>query len=395
MELRWYRRRWVRNTIIVVAVLTLVFLVGGGWYFSGLIRSDALAVKTQAESAPERIHEVLAVEDGAVVFALGDDPPDDLTSGEMMGVVWEGGYGLLGGVVSRDSGRIARTFTPYEAVTARPLGAGTMVGLEGYAYPADPAMFDPALAEVSYTSPFGPFDALWAEGDSSTWMIFVHGRGAEPREAYRMLTPFLDAGVSSLLIHYRNDEGQPGDDQLADFGVTEWEDLDAAVRFAQQQGAADVILFGASMGGAIVVSFLENSQLADRVSGVVLDAPALELGAMVDSRAGDTNLPLLPIKVPMVLTATAKTFASWRFGVNWGAIDYVDRIEEAIGVPVLLFHGADDETVPVELSDDAAAALGDLVTYERFSGAGHVRSWNVDPERYEAALAAFLTRVVG
>jgi pimeloyl-ACP methyl ester carboxylesterase len=148
------------------------------------------------------------------------------------------------------------------------------------------------------------------------------------------------------------------------------------------------------MGGAIVASFLEKSPLADRVSGLVFDSPALKLGAMVDARAADTALPLLPFRVPAPLTAGAKLVASWRFGIDWDEIDYLERIG-SIRVPVLLFHGSADGTVPVWISDVAAERLGDLATYVRVDGADHVRAWNVDRSRYEAAIDEFLARIAG
>ena len=44
-------------------------------------------------------------------------------------------------------------------------------------------------------------------------------------------------------------------------------------------------------------------------------------------------------------------------------------------------------------SDALAAARPDIVTYWRVPGAGHVRSWNLHPEEYEARLEAFLRSV--
>jgi fermentation-respiration switch protein FrsA (DUF1100 family) len=60
-----------------------------------------------------------------------------------------------------------------------------------------------------------------------------------------------------------------------------------------------------------------------------------------------------------------------------------------------LFHGTDDRTVPVAVSDAFARRLPSLVRYVRVKGAGHVESWNVDRGRYESELLAFLRRVAG
>ncbi len=62
-------------------------------------------------------------------------------------------------------------------------------------------------------------------------------------------------------------------------------------------------------------------------------------------------------------------------------------------MPILLFHGDEDPTVPVATSDALAEARPDIVTYERAAGVGHVRSWNGDPAAYEASVRGFLERV--
>jgi pimeloyl-ACP methyl ester carboxylesterase len=206
----------------------------------------------------------------------------------------------------------------------------------------------------------------------------------------RSLPPVAAAGHPTLVIFYRNDPGQPAtDDRYARFGVTEWEDLEGAVRLAVDSGAEDVVLVGASMGGAIATSFMLESELADRVVALVFDAPALDLGAMVRERAGETNLPVLPVRVPNTLTAWSMWLAGARFDLDWGDLDYLDRADE-LDVPILLFHGDEDGTVPVSIGDRLAEERPDLVRYVRIDDADHVRAWNVDPDRYEAELAAFL-----
>jgi pimeloyl-ACP methyl ester carboxylesterase len=146
------------------------------------------------------------------------------------------------------------------------------------------------------------------------------------------------------------------------------------------------------MGGAVVASFLLESPLATRVRGVVLDAPALDLGEVIDHGAEDRDLPVLGIPVPPALTEVAKGIAGVRYDVDWGQLDYVDRAG-GLAAPMLVFHQRGDPTVPVSISEALAAARPDLVTLERFGGDGHVQSWNVDRPRYERALRAFLDRV--
>ncbi len=81
--------------------------------------------------------------------------------------------------------------------------------------------------------------------------------------------------------------------------------------------------------------------------------------------------------------------AQWAvIGIHFSAFDQVRRAHE-FHVPILLFHGTADTTVPIGPSE-AFAALPRLVTLVKTAGAGHVESWNVDPRRYDAAVHIFL-----
>lgn len=383
------RPRWIRRLGIALSILVLLFFGGGGWYYSGLIRSDALLVE---EAAPAYDFTVKGVSAETITFAASSNPSEDLLSDEILGVRWEGGYGITTSVVSRTDGAIAKQFT---LVTGGPPEPGVRVALESDAVPPDPADAGVSYASVTYASDLGEFDAWRTPGNASTWAIFVHGRGATPREGMRIQPTFAVHGVPMLLIEYRNDPGAPaGNGGLATFGVDEWQDLEAAVRYALDEGADSVVLIGHSMGGAIALSFLYESDLADRVVGVILDSPALELGAMVDNAAADTSLPVVPFDVPIVLTATAKWMTSLRFGASWGAMNYLDERTSKLDVPILILHGIEDDTVPIALSRELADERPDIVELVEFRDADHVRSWNVDRARYEAAADGFLNRVL-
>jgi pimeloyl-ACP methyl ester carboxylesterase len=115
----------------------------------------------------------------------------------------------------------------------------------------------------------------------------------------------------------------------------------------------------------------------------------LDLGAAVDLGAENRSLPLIGLPIPDTLTATAKWIAGVRYDLEWGRLDYLDEANE-IDVPILLFHGAEDDIVPVETSDALAELRPGLVTYHRVDDAKHLESWNLDRSRYEQLLIDFL-----
>ena len=111
----------------------------------------------------------------------------------------------------------------------------------------------------------------------------------------------------------------------------------------------------------------------------------LDFGAVFDRVAGERG-------VPGILTTVSKLIVGFRFDVDWGELNYLKRADE-LAVPILLFHGDADPTVPVATSDALAEARPDIVTYVRGAGVGHVRSWNAGPAAYESSVRDFLERV--
>jgi fermentation-respiration switch protein FrsA (DUF1100 family) len=63
---------------------------------------------------------------------------------------------------------------------------------------------------------------------------------------------------------------------------------------------------------------------------------------------------------------------------------------DALRLPILLFHGTEDELVPISTGEKLAAALPRWVTFHRVPRADHTEAWNVAPPLYERRLAAFL-----
>jgi pimeloyl-ACP methyl ester carboxylesterase len=294
------------------------------------------------------------------------------------------GYGFLGPVTSTQQVATVRGFVPGSGE----LRNGDHARLDSFAFPADPAVAHGlAFDEVSFEAPLGELAAWHVPGRTNAWAIMTHGKGANRRETLRMLPALHAAGMNCLAITYRNDEGAPSaTDGRYSFGRDEWPDLEAAVQYALDHGASHLVLVGYSMGGAITLSFMQNSKLASRVTALILDAPMTQFERTVEHGAGEAGLPV------WFLAISNKVAAHW-YGFRWADFDYQPAFR-GLQVPVLLFHGDADRTVPVALSDYLADVRRDIVTYERVARAGHVRSWNVDPARYEDAVTTFVRRWV-
>ena len=388
--------RWRTAVTLLVAAVVVVaaVLLGGGWYFSGQLRDGGL-LPDYADPEPDL--KVLDLADGRITLGVTPETEDDgdWTHDGIFGLDAGTGYNQIGPILELTDRKVVREFIPLSEAP----NVGEMVRVDSFAFPEDPqTAFGIPFEEVFFSSPLGEFPAWLVGGDSDTWVIFVHGHRAHRREGLRILPTVNGLGLSSLMITYRNDEGVPGNpDGFIRFGQTEWEDLQGAARYALEQGAEDLVLVGYSMGGAVVSSFLYKSPQADRVVGVILDSPMLDFGETVDLRAPQQRVAVVNRPVPRFLLALlvplAKSISSLRFGVDWGALDYIKNADE-LAVPILLFHGDADTEVPIETSDALARARPDIVRYVRNADSGHVRTWNINRGEYETAVKDFLRGLV-
>lgn len=234
------------------------------------------------------------------------------------------------------------------------------------------------INEVSIPGPLGNMPAWFVPGKLHTWAILVHGSTGTREQGLRVFQPLAETGLSILDITYRNDEGVPASpDGLSHLGDSEWQDLEAAAKYAFAHGAQHLVLYGWSMGGTIVLNFLNRSSYANHVQAVVLDSPILSWRATLAALAKKNALPsFIAQETAMIVSA--------RTGVQ---LDRYSQLQSS--VPVLLFHGIDDTTAPIAVSDEFASRHSH-VSYHRIPGAEHTQCWNASREKYEEALRSFV-----
>lgn len=386
--------RWLRRTLIGLVAFLLVFHLAGGWYFATVIHDRALSGEARRASTDfDPDLEVAAITADTVVLrpTEGEGPASLGVDGEF-GLRWETGYGRVGEVLEANDGGVARSFS---VVQGDPPTAGSPAQLDARAYPdIDHVPLRRGYEDVQVDGSLGTFPAWFVPGSDDTWVIVVHGNSLSRLDTVRFLPALEQAGYPTLTITHRNDAGAPEDPSgLLRYGLTEWEDLDASVRYALDRGAVDVALFGDSMGGGVIAAFLQRSELAPLVEAVVFDAPMLDFSATVDDNAA--REPLVgPINLPPSLTWTAKRIAQFRYDVDWEALDYMDD-PSIFDVPTLVFHGEEDLTIPIATSEELAELRPDTVELVRCPAADHIECWNVDPLGMQERIVAFLDEHVG
>jgi len=370
------RRRRLRLTLTVIAVVLVLIIVGTGgaaWYFS-----DQLLAVSHGPSADN----VKVLHVTSRTLSLTSD--SGISNQGRFAVLWPHGRAVVGPAFGPQGQSVTRPIVSESGGLHR----GEKVRYDVFVY-RSPADLGLAYRSIRYSDPLGPMPAWLIPAAGSTWVISVHGLDSSRAEALRALPVLHNLGLPDMDIGYRNDAGAPSSpDHLYHLGASEWLDLQAAARYALSHGAHSLVLYGYSMGGNIVESFMAHSALATKVRAIVLDAPALDWYQILELAAEQRDLP-------GVFSAVVERVVACRIGLS--SLDPIDHLVTQLRSvpPTLLFQGTADSLVPPRSNLEFARKYPRSVTIELFSGANHVQSWNVNPGRYDRVLSRFLRTHLG
>ncbi|GAB4067350.1 alpha/beta fold hydrolase [Angustibacter speluncae] len=368
-------------------------VVLAGAAVSGVAVHFARRVVTPDRVKPDDVR-VLAVGDGTVTL----DATPETTSPGRYGLWLQRGQGhvRLGDVVEKDVRAVTVT-RRVEALDSGRLEPGPARWNQYYFTGTPTSALGLRHVDVEVRSDAGVLPTWFVPPPKDVkkrdvWAVLVHGRGATREECLRAVPLLHRLGVPVLVPSYRNDpDGPTTYGGRLSLGDTEWQDVEAAVLHALEHGASKVVLFGWSMGGAIVLQHVSRSWTADRVKALVLDSPVIDWKDVLEHHAQINRLPLPIGRLGLMMLADR----AWRRVVGTDApvdlrrLDWVSRAAE-LRLPVLLVHSDDDEYVPSGPSRRLAEARPDLVTFVGFPHARHCREWNTDPDRWEREVARFL-----
>ena len=257
------------------------------------------------------------------------------------GLGGDASHAVVGPVLGTESHSADTVVRRLERVTHGTLKPGDKVWLTPNLYVGDPRT---ALgldhADVDIPGELGPLPAWFVPGIRDTWVIAVHGLGATREHAMNLMEFLHGHRFPVLALAYRGDLGAPRPpDGLNHLGETEWRDLDAAIRYAVDHGARQIVLHGWSTGATMALRAAAHSGLRERISGLVLDSPVLSWETTLRALASARHTPgaLLPLAVRA---------AQGRTGLHGDRPRRPTAPDLLDAPPTLIFHGPDDTVAP-------------------------------------------------
>jgi len=185
--------------------------------------------------------------------------------------------------------------------------------------------------------------AVHHEGGGDRWMLFSHGFVSDKTGSYEgRCERAVDEGYDAVRFDHRGcgeSDLRFGEQTLS----TRIADLRAVIDHFDPEA---YVLFGSSFGGKVV---LHTATDADGVEAVVTRAPVTYTdifdGSLPDGFGG----------------GFAEDLRSYGF----------EEVERGLDVPVAVFHGRDDETVPLGSVLDAIKGMRVDVLLETYAGESH------------------------
>lgn len=267
---------------------------------------------------------------------------------------------------------------------------GTL-GCTHYFYRPSSGTYSPAQAElglrqVSFKSLDGTrlsgwyFPALRDTGISHQGTIIqFHGNSGNLSSNYRSLVWVTQRGFDFFTFDYRGyglSEGKPSQE-----GVNQ--DAVAAVQYVldQDKGSHErnIVLYGQSLGGAVMMRALQDVPDRSRIRAVVADSTFYSYRALGRSFVARSIVgwPFQPL-------------ASVLLSDEYSPEDSIARISP---IPLLVIHGDADSVVPLKFGQKIYDLAQEPKKLWVIPEGRHIKSMEVDSGRYRDRLVAYLKEI--
>lgn len=259
------------------------------------------------------------------------------------------------------------------------------------------------------------FYQSWLPGDSvKAVVIIVHGGGDHSGRFSNVVDHFLPEGYGIYMFDLRGHGQSPGKRGHIHAWDEYRQDLAVFIDLVHNQFLnLPLILFGHSMGGAIVLDYCLRRQ--DHIDAVIVTSPAIgklgispllfQLARILDKVWPSLVLPT-GLVVPHLSRDTAfihktqsdplyHSRSTPRFGMEMmKAIEFIQKNAQDFTLPLYLIHGTGDKIASIEGSRKFVSQLPPTnVTYTEYEAGYHELFNDLDKEKVLTQLLHWMNRV--
>lgn len=224
--------------------------------------------------------------------------------------------------------------------------------------------------------------------NSHKWIINCHGYRGNCIETGNTGKHFFEKGYNTLTPDARGHGKSEG--KYVTMGWSDRRDIVLWSRWIlEQDEAAEIVLYGCSMGGATVMMASGEKDLPDNVKCIVEDCGYTSVWDQFESELHSLfHLPAFP------LLYTADLICLKKCGFTFKKASAVKQVSKC-KVPMLFIHGTDDKFVPFKMLRRVYNACTVEKEIMQVEGAGHALSGYVNEEEYWKKIDCFVDKYIG
>ena len=212
--------------------------------------------------------------------------------------------------------------------------------------------------------------------------ILFHGyKGNAERDLSGAIERCFSVGRSAILVDQRAAGASEG--HIISFGINECKDclrwVDKVIEVFGED--VEIVLGGVSMGAA-TVTMASAENLPENVKYVVSDCPYNCPEDIIKKSIKEMKLPPM-LLYPMVKLG-ARLFGHFSLSENFPL-----RAVRESRLPIIFFHGTDDDFVPLQMSEALFAECRSPKKLVLIDGAAHGLAYPADKDGYVAAIKDF------
>jgi len=198
-------------------------------------------------------------------------------------------------------------------------------------------------------------------------LLYLHGTFRNVYQNFRKIDALRDAGFAVVAVEYRG-WGESSSILPSEASIN----ADAQVAWAElvrrQSDPGKRVIFGHSMGSGVAVELASHKHAGADYGGLILEASFTRLPDVAKA------------------TGVLGTIASWFATQDFDSIAKIAKVD----APILMMHGTQDHTVPIELGKRLHEAAPKGARWVEFPGGSHSGLDRESPAAYRAAVQTLI-----